>query len=32
MDHKTGFKMTLGQNEKFCWPFKDLLNKSNLRM
>ena len=21
MDHKTGFKMTLGQNEKFCQPF-----------
>ena len=21
MDHKTAFKMTLGQNEKFCWPF-----------
>ena len=20
-DHKTGFKMTLGQNEKFCRPF-----------
>ena len=21
MDHKIGFKLSLGQNQKICWPF-----------